>query len=398
MSSLDQALAILAKIGPELSSSEPERLRLSDALLSALRRVQSPWDIACAHGWIELTTTAAIKTLIDTGLFTKWAEHGAKPTSAGEFAKLTGADPVLLGRLLRHLAAQHLITESGEDTYASTPWSLALGTDTATTSIYGTFYHEVNAPLAISLPSFLKETGFKNPTDSQASNFQRVHGHGSTYFDFIASSPLRNKEFADAMDCHARGNILPWTEVYDTNQIIAHAKPGRPLVVDVGGSKGHDLDKFRQKHADIPRGSLILQDLPEVLDNLTVDSSITVCPHDFFTAQPIKGAAIYYLHLILHDWPNERATEILKNISEAMEPGYSRILLHEDVVALRDPSVQATVADMTMLMCFSSAERTENEWRALVEGVEGLRIIKVWRKPLSLGGIVEIERIGTSDK
>ncbi|KAI0380361.1 O-methyltransferase [Hypomontagnella monticulosa] len=393
MMSVDQAISRLHEIGAGSFNSESERLRLSDALLATLRRVQSPWDIACAHGWIDLTTVATIKTLIDAGLFTKWSEQGNNPLTVDEFAKLTGADAVLLGRLLRHIAAQHLITEAGEDTYASTPWALRLGTDPAIASIYGTFYHELQVPLAVSLPSFLKETGFKNPTNLQKSNFQRSFGEGSTFFGYIASSPLRNKHFADAMDCHARDHVLPWPEIYDTNQILTGAKLDRPLVVDVGGSKGHDLETFHRKHSDIPKGSLILQDLPEVLDGLKVNPAISVCPHDFFTPQPVKGARAYYFHIVLHDWPNDKAAEILRNIADAMEPGYSKILLHEDVVSTREPSVQATVADITMMMSFSTAERTEKEWRRLIDDVDGLRISKIWNKPQSIGGIVEIERV-----
>jgi hypothetical protein len=189
------------------------------------------------------------------------------------------------------------------------------------------------------------------------------------------------------MDCHARGDISPWPEVYDTYNIIVGAKPDRPLVVDVGGSKGHGLEKFHQRHPDISKGSLVLQDLPKVLDGLTVDPAISVQPHDFFTLQPIKGARAYYFHLILHEWPDEKATEILRITAEAMEPGYSKILIHEDVVSARVPSVQTTVADIIMMMCFSSAERTEKEWRALIGGVEGLKITKIWHKPHAIGGI-----------
>lgn len=88
---------------------------------------------------------------------------------------------------------------------------------------------------------------------------------------------------------------MPWTvihevgfhhgpkyTVYDTNQVIGGAKMDRPLVVDVGGSKGHDLEEFLERHPDITKGSLVLQDLPEVLDGLAVNPAITVCPHDLF--------------------------------------------------------------------------------------------------------------------
>jgi hypothetical protein len=393
MVSIDEAISRLGEIGDGASLTEPQRLQLSDALIAALRRVQSPWDIACAHGWIELTTHFAIRSLIDAGVFTKWAEQGNKPLTASEFADLTGADAVLLGRLLRHLAAQHFIGEVDEDKYESTPWAAALGTDRALASIYDTFYSEIQVPLAASMPAFLKETGFKNPTDVKDGNFQRVHGKDSSYFGFVASSSARNRDFANAMDCHARGHISAWTDVYDTENITNDAKPDRALIVDVGGSKGHDLQKFLDKHPEVPKGGLVLQDLPQVLDGLDLNQAVTICPHDFFKPQPVKGARAYYFHIVLHDWPDAQASEILKITAEAMEPGYSKILIHEDVVSVRDPSVQATVADMTMMMCFSSAERTDQDWRRLIGEVPGLQITKIWRKPFTVGGIIEVERV-----
>lgn len=39
--------------------------------------------------------------------------------------------------------------------------------------------------------------------------------------------------------------------------------------------------------------------------------------HDFFTAQPIKNAAVFFLRVVLHDWPNAHARKILLNLREA---------------------------------------------------------------------------------
>ena len=39
--------------------------------------------------------------------------------------------------------------------------------------------------------------------------------------------------------------------------------------------------------------------------------------HDFFTSQPIKDAAVFFLRVILHDWPDSRARMILLKLREA---------------------------------------------------------------------------------
>jgi len=43
--------------------------------------------------------------------------------------------------------------------------------------------------------------------------------------------------------------------------------------------------------------------------------------HDFFTAQPIKSPTIFFLRVILHDWPDEFARRILLRLREAARSG-----------------------------------------------------------------------------
>lgn len=64
------------------------------------------------------------------------------------------------------------------------------------------------------------------------------------------------------------------------------------LLVDMGGSFGHDLSDFRRKWPNVP-GRLVLQDLPEVVSSVKdLHPSIEVTAHDFFTEQPVKGTDI----------------------------------------------------------------------------------------------------------
>ena len=61
------------------------------------------------------------------------------------------------------------------------------------------------------------------------------------------------------------------------------------LIVDVGGSIGHDLAEFATKHSGAP-GRLVLQDLPAVLGQIaSLDGRIERMGYDFFTEQPVKG-------------------------------------------------------------------------------------------------------------
>lgn len=293
--------------------------------------------------------------------------------------------------MTRQLAGQRLVIETGEDTFAPTPWAKALTENPALASTYGKFFSELNNPMFQSLPYFLGQEKFKNPTDGNNSNWQYWKGTSNTFFQDVGINPSLASHFHDAMKCHSQYNLTPWVEVY-TDDVVGVAKPDRPIVVDIGGSTGHDLEKFRLRNPGIPEGSLILQDLPDVVSGLKTDPAIAVQPYDFFTPQPVKGARIYFMHNVLHDWPDDVATKILKNVAEGMEKGYSKLLIHESLISTLKPLARVTTSDITMMACLSSKERTEAEWRDLIKEA-GLQVVKIWRPPHSVESVIEVELV-----
>lgn len=96
MTSADHLLANLEGVSASSFANEAERVRARDALFEALRKVQTPWDIVWDHNWVNGATNASIKTLIDAGIFKKWAECGGAPKTCTELAELTGADELLI--------------------------------------------------------------------------------------------------------------------------------------------------------------------------------------------------------------------------------------------------------------------------------------------------------------
>jgi hypothetical protein len=89
----------------------------------------------------------------------------------------------------------------------------------------------------------------------------------------------------------------PWTKVYDTKKLVEGAKldDGSALVVDVGGNTGIDISHVLNRHPDLPAGSLVLQDLPEMIAVAKVDNKINAMAHDFFLPQPIKGKTTHFV-------------------------------------------------------------------------------------------------------
>src|SRR4051794_27110040 len=100
------------------------------------------------------------------------------------------------------------------------------------------------------LPENLKSINFAKPTDPKESKAQVLLGKGANPFEYIVTNSKLTRDFNDAMECHSKYNLTPWPEVYPTDSIVSEARPNVPLVVDVGGGKGHDLKKFLARHPE----------------------------------------------------------------------------------------------------------------------------------------------------
>lgn len=61
------------------------------------------------------------------------------------------------------------------------------------------------------------------------------------------------------------------------------------------------------------------------------EKRVEFCPHDFFEENPVKGADVYWLRYIMHDWSDEFCVRILRGIGRSMG-ARSRILICDQVM------------------------------------------------------------------
>lgn len=99
------------------------------------------------------------------------------------------------------------------------------------------------------------------------------------------------------------------------------------------------------------------------------------------------GARAYYFGQVLHDWPDNIVLQILSRVKAAMQKGYSKLLISDIVVPDTGASSSETSFDIQMMALLSGVERTESEWRHLLEG-SGFDI-KLWKHPMRLETIIE---------
>ncbi|KAF4635742.1 hypothetical protein G7Y89_g2347 [Cudoniella acicularis] len=329
---------------------------------------------------LEITVTA-----IDLNLFEFLVARNG-PITTAELATLSGGEELLIMRVFRLLASTGFLAEVDEQTWVATPVSQAMTIKEIAAG--HRMIWELIMQGALKAPKFLKETGYKCPENPNDGLVQYAFQTKLQTFQIIASNPELLSDFNTFMGS-TMGTRKFWLHWYPVQErILNGASPGTPLIVDVGAGKGHDLIEFNAK---FPGHRLVLQDLPQVVDNLPVlDQAIESCVYDFFTEQPLKGSRVYFYHHILHDWSDYKCLEILSGLKSAMKPGYSLLLLHEMIVPEKGATAFHALLDLNMMALNSGMERTGKQFTALLNKA-GFEVIKIWlpESDPDANGIVE---------
>lgn len=214
-----------------------------------------------------------------------------------------------------------------------------------------------------------------------------TESNGEPYWPWMAKNV--QKEFDSAMMMQ---ESVPPEMVPHFPHADYEIKPGGVRLVDIGGGKGQ---KIKQIIASNPpmQGKFILQDLPGTISSLApIDYEGIFEPtiHDFFTAQPVKGAKFYFLRHVLHDWNDAKVVKILKAQRDALEPGYSQLLIEESVLPERGTDPFIAGADLLMMKIVDGQERTLANWTAVLEQA-GYKIVKLWPAAGGRTSVIEAE-------
>ncbi|KOC12451.1 putative O-methyltransferase [Aspergillus flavus AF70] len=389
-----ETIAALDAINPEaFGGTEVERLQVRAAARRLLARLETPYERAWGFCFEHPVVFAALQICINVGLWKSWTSAGGGEKSIHELVEFTTptVDTNLLRRLFRLLAAFNVVEESAEDTFKPTAFSYAIGDESTKVraSLQAATYQYIAA--GHNLPTYLAKISYKEPTDVTENNYTDSDPDSLTFFGRLQKSPAYFEAFTGHMEAWTAWKT-PWTKVYDTTALLEGAKldDASPLVVDLGGNTGTDISYVLAKHPDIPAGSLVLQDLPEVIANVHVDKKITAMVHDFFLPQPVKGSRAYFLHAVLHDWPDDKAKQLLVNTRNAMVKGYSKLLIYDIVLPPIGASISQTTMDVEMMSLLSASERTQGAWENLLTDA-GFKIINFWPDPQEYEMIIEAE-------
>ncbi|KAJ9484181.1 hypothetical protein VN97_g9208 [Penicillium thymicola] len=358
------------------NTDEAGRLNIVRALKQVKVELQSPHDTLLESA-VPGLTSAMLRTSADLGLL-RYLTKSDKPLTVTQLANLTGASPPLLERILRYLAGVDMIKETGVSEYTANSISHVLADPKGEAMIYHGY--DTIGPVMQAMPEYFAENNYQDVTINTNTPFQKAHNTKLTSFEWLVRNP---KHFGNLQKIMTALQGSEWTEGFklfdDEARKISFKDSStppaseKPFFVDVGGGHGHQCIELGKKYPNL-LGYLVLQDLPEAVKILAPIDGVEAEAYDFFQPQPIIGAKFYYLRRIMHDWPDDKAATILRNIRTAMGPD-SRVLIDDAVLPDTGANWQSAVADLAM-MTFAGKERTKHQWEALAESA-GLRVEQV---------------------
>ncbi|KAI1414908.1 S-adenosyl-L-methionine-dependent methyltransferase [Hypoxylon sp. FL1857] len=347
MSDVIAQLEALAESPPEDPAT---RLNLYNAAKRLIVATEDPFNTICRVNGPPMILTIC-QVACDLNIFVQLTEANS-PLSTESLAATSGADPSFIGRILRFLASNDIVRETGEDEFTANAVTRTLARPGFQAGIAHSFM--ASMPCLQELPKFLADTKYANPTDVLHSPFQIAHKTDKLAYVWAMDQPKLMADFN-----------LTWLDVFDFPRHVGGSAVDTLIFVDVGGGIGQQCALLKKTHPQVP-GRVVLQDQPFVLPHAIPIDGVEKQAFDLWAEQPLKGARVYYMRNILEDYLDDKAITIIKNTMLAMAPD-SILIIDEMIIPNRGASPRSTSQDMTMMATLASAERTERQWDTLLD-------------------------------
>ena len=185
--------------------------------------------------------------------------------------------------------------------------------------------------------------------------------HGLPVSDWLEENPYAAEVFNEANAVKAANSNRAIVDVYDFS--------GIDTLTDVGGGLGVLMVEILIANSSM---SGIIADIPsvicktkEIIKSRGLENRCDTVECDFFKNIP-AGSDAYLMSNILHDWSNEQCHVILKNCHKVMKPK-SKLLIVEMVIPPGNQPSIAKLLDLEMLVTTGGCERTEVEFKTLLD-------------------------------
>jgi hypothetical protein len=195
------------------------------------------------------------------------------------------------------------------------------------------------------------------------------HVYGESKWQYMAQHPEEAMIFDQAMASFSSVAAAAVAGAYDSSSST--------MVVDLGGGDGSLLAGILRAHRHL-RG--VVADVPHVVERARqrleaggLSGRCGTADMDYFKGVPNSNT--YVLKWILHNWTDEQSVMILKNCRNAMRAD-GRVLIVEAVLQPGAATSFGKFVDLNMLVMSGGHERTETEYRTLLEAA-GLKLTRV---------------------
>lgn len=314
-------------------------------------------------GWPAQAITAAAQLGIADAL-------ADGPLAIDELAARVGADADALRRLLRALTGRGIFRHRRDGRYALNSLADTLRSD---------------APISLTGAALFQGSNEQRERWSLLAESVRTGKtivpalRGKEGFDYLAENPGHADLFNRTMTSIAQMTVATVVAGYDFGAYRT--------IVDVGGGQGALLAAIlaaapdsRGVLYDLPR---VVATAPDLLREHNLGGRVRIAEGSFFDGVPTGGDA-YVLKNIVHDWTDEKALQILRNVRTAAGP-HASVLLVEMVLREHDRDCPGNWVDLEMLLNLGSRERTADQYRELL-GQAGFRMTRVVQtaSPLSV--------------
>jgi len=256
-----------------------------------------------------------------------------RPMPLNELATVTKTHKETLKRLLYFLELYKVFKKTPEGKYELTPFSEQMREDHPKTIKFILLHDDETRWNSLGHLKYSIQTG--------KASFDKLYG--MNYFDHLKQHPELSYRFDKAM------NDITTQE----DKLIAEKITFRGSVADIGGGQGQLLATINQLQA-VQEG--ILFDLPNVVTQANeLGPNCRTVGGSFF--EPLNFTAdTFILKRILHDWDEDKAETILKNVSNAMSSD-STLYIFEGVLDRSIDKQKLAAIDLALLTIFEGKER-----------------------------------------
>ncbi|GAB1198113.1 hypothetical protein APSETT444_007421 [Aspergillus pseudonomiae] len=326
---------------------------------------------------------SCLKTAVDLRIHEHVPQHGV--IAVQQLAVAVGADEKLLRRIMRMLVNKSVFAEPEPGYYAHTPASLVICAPNMTDLLSHRLEDGFRA--ASRHAEALAKLQYRDPTAEDVLGFQLAFSTTKNYWDYVEEDdPECGQRFSKAMRAVTVNKLGDVPKLYPFDRLVDNGG----VIVDVGGGMGQVAQSILSHWPGLGL-KCIVQD-KFACKSRSTHPDLEMQSYDFFSPQPVKGAAAYLFRHIFHDWPDDACIKILKNTVEALDSHRSRILICDQIMEEKNPSTAAVLYDIDMMCLYGGKERTLSEWEALLKAADQrLEIKNVFRSPNQVSGILDVQ-------